>query len=639
MPQYKVLFMPFNKTVSVGAGTTLLQAAAAAHITIDSVCGGEGICGRCKMIVKQGEVGGAPTMLLTREEIQRGVVLGCQSYPESDLVVNIPKETRATEKISIDKDAQRFRAAAPETAARTFTKEPLVTKVPLKLDRPTLANNLSDCERIKVKIRKLTGITSIQAGLKVIRRLPEILRQSDFTVTAVLGRRSGIAEMMDLETGDTSAQNYLAVVDVGTSTIVAHLVDAVSAVTVDTQACFNSQSVYGAEVTARMITAEKKGPEELRAAVVDDINGLIESIAARNHVNLKHITAVVCAGNTAMMHFLLRLPVYNIRRDPFVAASTGPPPFRAAEAGLKINPRGLLFFVPGFSGWAGGDLTAGVLATGLAEMDQVGMLIDIGTNGEIILGNKDWLVACSASTGPALEAASIACGMMATEGAIEKAFIQDGEIRYKVIGDVPPKGICGSGVIDLIAVLLAQGIIDRGGKFVEGSRPNVQFKKGTGRFVIARAKAGTTSREVYVAQDDIDNVITAKAAVFAATKILLDRLKFPLSEIKKLFIAGGFGNYINLENAVAIGLLPDLPADRLQYVGNTSIRGAKLAALSCEAYEELHRIAKKTTYYDLMGSPDYVEQFQQAMFLPHTNIELFPSLLQKAKKQVAGKNR
>ena len=630
MPRHKVRFMPFETTVSVERGTTLLEAAGMAHIAIDSVCGGDGICGRCKMVVKEGKVGGNVTMLLTREEIRRGVVLACQSYVGSDLLVEIPEETRAKEKISIDRYAQRFRADQPGVARRAFAKGPLVTKCFLELDHPTLQNNLSDCERIQLMVEKRTGITSMQTGLKIIRRLSEIVRESDFAVTAMIGRRRDVAEIMDLEPGDTSDKNYLAVVDVGTSTIVMHLVDAVKATTVDTQACFSSQAIYGREVTARMMAAEKRGVRHLQRPLVDDINNLIAAIAARSDVSLKHITAVVCSGNTAMMHFLLGLPTHQIRRDPYVAATVDPPPLRAAEVGVKINPRGLLFFAPGISGWVGGDLTAGILATGLSEMDEVGMLIDVGTNGEIILGNKDWLIACSASAGPALEGASVACGMMADEGAIEEVYVEDSQIRYKVIGDVPPDGLCGSAIIDLVAVFLERGIINRSGQLIEGSDPRVRVEKGLARFVIADKRSSMKGREIYISQNDIENVITAKAAIFAATKIVLDRLKLDFSDISKLFVAGGFGSYINLRNAVTIGLLPDLPGDRMQYAGNTSIWGAKLAALSAEAYAALHEISAKTTYYDLMGSPDYVEQFKQAMFLPHTNIEMFPSLMDKA---------
>jgi len=632
MLRYKVRFFPIDKTVTVKASTTLLEAAREANIAIDSVCGGDGICGRCKMIVKEGKVAGGVSPLLTREEIRRGVVLACQTTVESDLIVDIPEGTRAKDKIVVDEDAQRFRADQPGTGKREFEKSPLVSKVVLKLPEPTIENNLADCQRIQTLVERLTGLSSIQTGLKVIRRMPDILRENNFTITAVIGRRRGVAEIMDLEGGDTSSQNFMAVVDIGTSTIVVHLVDVVKGSTIGAQACFNSQATYGREVTARMISAEKRSPEHLQRLLVEDINRLIGALAAKNDVNLKNITAVVCAGNTAMMHFLLGIPTRNIRRNPFIAVTVDPPPFRAAEVGIKINPRGLLFTVPGIGGWIGGDITAGILATGLYDMESTGMLIDVGTNGEIILGNRDWLMACSASAGPALEGAGVACGMMAQQGAIEKVFLEKGEIRYEVIGGGAPDGICGSGVIDLIAVLLEKGIIDRAGQFVEGSDPRVRFVDGRGKFVLAEEGESLKGAEIAVFQDDIDSVITAKAAIFAAAKIMLERLDLKLSDIETLFVAGGCGNYINLQNAIRIGLFPDLPPSNIVYVGNTSIWGAKLAAFSGEARDILRDISGRTTNYDLIGTNDYVEQFRQAMFLPHTNIELFPSLFGKAGK-------
>jgi len=630
MPRYRVQFSPLFKAVTVDAGTTLLEAAARAHIAIDSVCGGDGICGRCKMIVTEGKVGGNVSSLLTREEIRQGVVLACQTTVESDLIVDIPDETRASDKVVIDQDAQRFRAARPGIKKREFEKSPLVAKACLHLAPPTLDNNTADCQRIRTVIEKETGIFSMQTGLKIIRRMPEILRKNDFTITATIGRRGGVAEIMDLEGGDTSSENYMAIVDVGTSTVVVHLVDAVTMSTIDTQACFNSQATYGREVTTRMIAAEKRGTEHLQRVLVEDINELIGALAHRNEINLKDVNAVVCAGNTAMMHFLLGIPTENIRREPFIAVTVDPPAFRAAEVGVKVNPRGLLFPVPGIGGWVGGDITAGVLATGLHEMDDVGMMIDVGTNGEVVLGNRDWLMACSASAGPALEGAGVQCGMMAHRGAIERVFVEEDDIRYEVIGGGAPDGICGSGIIDLIAVLLERGIIDRSGKLVDGSDLRVRSKSGQGKFVLAGKSRSLNGREIALFQDDIDNVVTAKAAIFAAAKIMLERLNLTFSDIDKLFVAGGFGNYIDVRNAIAIGLFPDLPVSDIVYAGNTSIWGAKLAAFSSEARETLREISNRTTNYDLMATNDYVEQFRQAMFLPHTDIELFPSVARRA---------
>ena len=626
MASYNVTFMPFEKTVTVEAGTNLLEAAGRAGIVINSVCGGDGICGRCKMIARQGTISGGGTLLLTREEIQENTVLACQSFVQSDLLIEIPEETRAGEKVEVDEVAQRFRAIRPGITPREFKKAPLASRVFLKLPEPTLADNLADCERMQQAVGKATGISAMQTGLKVLQRLPQTLRDNDFAVTVTIGRRRDIAEIMDIEGGDTSGQNYIAVVDVGTSTVVVHLVDVVKMTTVDAQACFNSQAVYGREVTSRIMVAEKKGPQALQDLLVDDINGLTSTVASRNDVNLKDITAVVCSGNTTMMHLLLGLPAREIRRDPYIAASVEPSPFRAAEVGIRINPRGLLFCIPGISSWVGGDLTSGILATGIYERQEPAMLIDVGTNGEIIVGNRDWLMACSASTGPALEGASVECGMMAEKGAIEKVYVEDDEICYKVIGGVAPVGLCGSGIIDLVAVLLESNMIDRAGTFVKGSDPRITFEQDRGRFTLVATVPADTQRAVYLTQDDISNVITAKAAVFAAAKIMLDRLNLKPTDIKKLFLAGGFGSYIDRRNAIKIGLLPDLPVSSIQYVGNTSIWGATLAALSSEAYHMLGQIRRKTTYLDLMGTPDYVEQFKQAMFLPHTNIELFQSL-------------
>jgi uncharacterized 2Fe-2S/4Fe-4S cluster protein (DUF4445 family) len=625
MAVHTVVFTPQQKSVSVETGASLLEAAGKADIVISNVCGGDGICGRCKMIVKEGRVREDATMLLTREEIQKGYVLACQSFVESDAWIEIPAETLAGERVEVDQDAQRFRALHPGITRRPFSRAPLVSKVFLQLAEPTLENNTADCQRVEEALARATGIASMQMGLRVMRQVPQVLRDHNFAVTALVGRREDVAEIIDIEGGDTSDHNYIIAVDVGTSTVVAHLIKVNEMSTVDAEACFNSQAVYGREVTARIMATEKRGTQALQDLVVGDINRLITNLAARNEVAPRDITAVVCAGNAAMVHFLLGMPSRNMRRKPYIAADVEPPPLRAAEIGLRINPRGLLYCVPGISSWVGGDITAGILATGLYEREEIAMLIDVGTNGEIVLGNKDWMMACSASTGPALEGASVECGMIGEKGAIEKIFIQDGEIHFRVIGNVPPKGICGSGIVDMLAVLLDKGIIDRAGQFVAGSDRRLEFKDERGRFTLVSKEQGAV-RDIRITQDDIDNIITAKAAVFAATKILLERLNLTFSDVSRLYLAGGFGNYLDRQNAVKIGLLPDLPLSRLQYVGNTAIWGAKLAALSVEAQQALRQIRKGTTYYDLLGSTDYVEQFKQAMFLPHTDIQLFPSV-------------
>ena len=346
-------------------------------------------------------------------------------------------------------------------------------------------------------------------------------------------------------------------------------------------------------------------------------------MAAENGVSPRNITAVVAAGNTAMEHFLLGLPTDSIRREPYVPVTVAPAPFRAVEVGIEINSRGLLYYLPGISGWVGSDITAGILTTGIHEKDHVCLLVDIGTNGEIIVGNKEWLISCSASAGPALEGASEHCGMRAENGAIERFSIENGKIVFETIGHSAPRGVCGSGIIDLIAVLLRMEIINRSGKLIAGSSDRVRKVDGVLRYVIADTPESGNSAEIYMTDEDIENVITAKAAIFAAMKIIVERVDLSFDDIEEFFIAGAFGSYLDIENAIAIGLVPDIKRDAIKFVGNTSLRGAKIVAFYQEALAVVEKIREDTTYYDHMGANDYVEEFRKALFLPHTDIELF----------------
>ncbi len=623
MSECTVWFQPQHRSVRVPAGTTLLEASLKAHISINNLCGGDGICGRCKMIVKQGQILGEVSTKLSREEIQAGFVLACMTTVRGDLVVEVPRETWAKEKIIADKDAERFRAFDQLAQYGDHRLSPLVTKLYIELKQPSLANNQADHQRLCTAIERRLGFGAMQMGLKIIKNLPHILRDADYRVTATIGLRRDIAEIMDLEAGNTQDRNYMAIVDMGTTTIVTHLVDVNSSKTIDAKACFNSQGAYGREVTARMMAAERKGIAELQKLLIDDMNQLISGVAKDNGIHLKDVTAVVCAGNTAMGHFLLGLPTDYIRRSPYIPASVEPPPLRAAEVGIQIHPRGLLYSLPGISGWVGSDLTAGILATQIHQSEELSLLVDMGTNGEIVVGNSEWLVACSASAGPALEGANEECGMRAEQGAIERFRARGGKIQFETIGNVPPKGICGSGIIDLLSVLLSERIIDRSGKFTHHHNGKVSRVDGVNRYILADERESGTRKPIYITESDIESVITAKAAIFAAMRILLQRLDMRFSDIRHFYIAGAFGNYIDIENAIAIGLMPSLERQRIEFVGNTSITGAKIAAFYRDAFHETASIRNDTTYYDLMGAHDYVEEFRKALFLPHTDIQLF----------------
>jgi uncharacterized 2Fe-2S/4Fe-4S cluster protein (DUF4445 family) len=623
-----VRFLPQNRSVKVKKNSTLLEAASEAEITINNLCGGDGICGRCRMIVRRGEVSADVSRRLTREEIRAGYVLACQTQIKSDLTVEIPEETFAREKIVADEDADRFRDFRDDRLNRIYTEEltpsPLVVKVYLEVRKPSLADNSADHQRVSDLIKSRVGYRSMQMGLKIIKSLPQILRENNYCITATVGLRRDVAEVMNVEGGNTAERNFMIVVDMGTTTIVAHLVNADGTRTIGARACFNSQWIYGREVTARMIAAEKKGIQVLQKLLIDDINRLINGLVKDNHIKQKDITAVVCAGNTAMGHFLLGLPTENIRRFPYVPNSTSPPPLRAAEVGIEVNPRGLLYSLPGLGGWVGSDLTAGILATGMNEEEELSMLVDIGTNGEIIIGNREYLVATSASAGPAFEGASEECGMRAEKGAIERVAVKEGAIQYDTIGGLPARGICGSGIIDLISVLLSQGIIDRSGRIIAPESERVRTAQGgMRRYLLVLPDADKGRKPIFITEADIEAVITAKAAIFAAITIMMRRLELSCEDIRNLYIAGAFGNFLNIDSAVSIGLIPALPRERIRFVGNSAIRGAKIAAFYKEAFYKVEKIRQSTTCYDLMGAPDYVEEFRKALFLPHTDIELF----------------
>jgi uncharacterized 2Fe-2S/4Fe-4S cluster protein (DUF4445 family) len=630
----KITFLPFNETVEVEKGITIFEAAARAGIYVSSVCGGDGICGKCKVIVKEGDVTSLPTTLLKRDEIKEGYVLACQTEIESDVVVEIPPESSAKEKILVDKNAQRFRALYAPMKEKVFFKyRPLVKKIYLKLPPPSLQDNISDHMRLYRSIRRQNRALVMQTGLKAIRSLSDILRKNNFEVTATLGVRGRTIETIQVEGGDTTERNFAIAVDVGTSTVVSHLVNLNSYETMDAEATYNSQRTFGEEVTRRIIYAEQNGPDKLREVVVDDINNLINTLISRNNVRLNEVMAVLCAGNTAMIHFLLGLEPSYLRKEPYIPVCTYPPPIRAAEVGIKINPRGLLYSIPSIASWVGADITAGILATGLYQAEELTMLVDIGTNGEIVIGNKDWMVCCSASAGPAFEGSGVRCGMRAAEGAIEKANIsENGKFQYTTIGSVKPMGICGSGLIDIVTELFKAGFIDRSGRLNPESDERVRNVDGEMEFLLIPSSRTAARNDIVITQADIENLLRAKAAIFAGIDALVSILNLNFSDIKRIYLAGGFGNYLDKENAIILGLIPDVDRDNVQFVGNTSILGAKMAILSKDAFDTAYKISKNITYYDLITYPNYMDEFMSAKFLPHTDVTKFPSIMKGSLK-------
>lgn len=629
----KVHFKPDDCQAEVPSGTTLLAAANKAGAFVNSLCGGDGVCGRCRVIVSQGKVVGASTEFFTHEEIRQGYFLACEARVESDVEVEIPPETRLSGQPQYVDGEVPTLADVSKLARKDLRLSPLVRKTYVELPPPSLENNVSDLQRLEHALAKPLGVRDFQMGLKVTRRLPEILRKANWKVTAVSGYRGPLTEIIDVESGDTSRRNMCVAVDVGTTTVVCHLVDLRDGQTLGQAAKYNSQVRYGADIIRRIVYASQNGDceNEMRQAIVGDLNELIHELASRHRIAPQDISFVSVAGNTTMTHLLMGLPSANIRREPYVGAAYQVPPFRAAEVGLQIHPRGLLYCLPCVAAFVGADIVAGILATGMASADEVRMLIDIGTNGEIAIGNKDFMVCASASAGPAFEGAECQSGMRATQGAIDHLRLMDGEhvLSYSTIGSALPAGVCGTGYVDLIAEMLRVGLIDKTGRLnpLVGKSHVREGARGELEYVVVPGRQSGNGKDVVVSQTDILSILRAKGAIYAAASVLLKALSLRFDDLSEVLVAGAFGNFLNVENAVFIGLLPDIPSERLRFVGNTSLAGAKLAALCDRYYDEVSAIADRTTYFELSTAATFMDEFVSACFFPHTDVQLFPSVM------------
>ena len=647
MASFSIRFLPQGQETSVDQRQTVLEAARKANVYVGAICGGEGVCGKCRVIVREGEVEGESTEFLTRDEIRRGYVLACQVVPRSDLVLEVPAESRLAGYEGIGRDSERFRDFAHRGAERPPAElSPVVEKFFLELPEPTLDNPTADQERLLEAVcKKRPG--PIQMGLKIACELPQVLRKLDASrpswnwnwggrVTATVAVRGDVNEVLYVEPGDTSDRSFGLALDVGTTTVVAHLMDLTTGTTREAAAKYNSQIEFGADVIHRINSARKpEGAEALHQSVVRDVETLIDELVQRAHVGRGDIQCVVAAGNTPMLHFLLGLEADLIRLSPFVPAATSPPPIRAAEVGLRIHPRGLLYPLPMVGSFVGGDVTAGILASGMHRSEELSLLMDMGTNGEVVLGNKEFMVACSASAGPAFEGGSVTCGMRATGGAIDSVRIFHPRIAVSAttIDDRPPVGLCGTGLIDALAEMLLAGIVDRSGQFQVDRAPDrfhTTEEDGRPEFMLVSARESGSQRDVVISQADVENLIRTKAAIYAAADSLVQSVGVSFADIRKIYIAGAFGNRLDLSSCVTIGLLPDVPVERIEFIGNSSVAGTKLVMLSRRMLEEVQQIRDRISYQELMVDPAYMEKFTSACFLPHTDLSRFPSLAGKS---------
>ena len=587
----RVRFLPADVAVEVPAGTFIHEAAIRAGLLdLELPCGGEGTCGQCLV-----EIADRPAM-------------ACQTRVSADVEVRIPESRDVALRVVGD---SHFLVSEDLLPAREQLS-PLFRRERLAIPPASIEEHYSDWKRL---VRAL-GQPDAGAPLEVLRGLAAALRERDGQVTVALEDRAGGLRVAEVRAGHDPTPALGLAVDVGTTTVAAQLVDLEDGRVLDTRTSYNLQVRRGADVITRIDYARTpERLEELRGLALETINALIAQMPAAP----REIRAVFVAGNTTMIHLLLGLPPRHIRESPYVPTVNPVPALAAREVGLDVHPDALVECAPGVGSYVGGDITAGLLSTELpVRRDEVFLFLDIGTNGEIVIGNADWMVACACSAGPAFEGSGIRAGMRAAEGAIEHIEIGEGglAVRYKVIGGGKPAGICGSGLICLCGELFRRGIIDRSGRFHNESRA----------FVVETGDRTASGEDLVITEPDLENLIRTKAAIYAACSLILENVGLDWDAIGRVYIAGGFGRYIQVAEAVLIGMLPDLPHRRFSYIGNAALTGAYIALLSREHRRRLAEIAGRITYVDLSSDPRYMDNYVRALFLPHTDLERFPTV-------------
>jgi len=604
--EIKVIFEPENRTVHVLPGTSILEAAAQAGIIINSNCGGQGTCGKCRVKILEGRFALTPQekKLLSFTDRENGWRLACQSRINQECRIRVPREVRFyNQKLALTHPRRKIRLRSP------------VRKIYLQLSPPTIKNPISDWENINHSLRSFYYQPKL--GLDLMRHLPQVLRAANFKVTAVMIND----ELIALESGDTTPRSFGVALDIGTTTIVAMLVSLVTGEEVAITSTLNPQVVYGEDVISRInyTLNNPEGLERIHQEVINAVNSLIEDLCRSAEVKLEEIYEISVVGNTAMHHFFLALPPRELTFSPFVPVLRNSYNVPAQNLKLRIHPRGNVHIMPNIAGFVGADTVGVILASSLDESKTIKLAIDIGTNGEIVLGSRNRLLACSTAAGPAFEGAQIGQGMRATAGAIEKVVFNQ-NVEINVIDNIPPRGICGTGLIDAVAEMLRVGIIDKTGRIRNREELNGKIDSQLLSRIENRGEGNcfllTPGGEVAITQKDVRELQLAKAAIYAGVQILKKELAIEDQGISEVLLAGTFGNFIRRKNARAIGLIPNLPTEKIRFIGNAAGEGARMALLSQQARQKAAKIMVKVEYIELSGRADFQEEFMKAIFFP-----------------------
>ena len=636
MKTHKIKFLPHGKEIDFEESESVLHAAMEAGVHVNASCGGEGFCGKCRIIIEKGDIEGGISEHLSKEDIHAGYRLACRSRIKSDLTVRIPVESEI--------DASILNRAPPRRTARIQQMNledlkskglfiPPVEKRHLELPEPTSADNLADTSRLIGFLRLKHDEHRLVVRLPVIRKIPGTLREAGFKITVTLDRPvfdGGKTHIVNIEPGDTTGRNFAIAVDIGTTTVYGQLIDLITGSVLAEHGDFNGQISYGEDIISRIIYAEKPGGlDTLHEVVIRTINRIIDHVIETSQVDRQQVSTITFAGNTTMTQILLQIDPRFIRRHPYVPASTLYPSIRAVDLGIDLVDHATALVYPSISSFIGGDIVAGVMGSGIHLSDQLSLFIDIGTNAEIVIGNRDWLTCAACSAGPAFEGGGVQCGMRADIGAIEDFSVDPHTLEPMIltVGNVRPRGICGSGLINIVARLLEAGIIDNRGKFNRDLKSyRLREKDGVYEYLLDRQEQTQIGRDIVITENDIGNLVRAKGAIYSGCQTLLEAVGLKIADLDRIVLAGGFGSHIDIEMAMTIGLLPEIDPDKITYIGNGSLLGARMCALTNRIRKDVVNVMKKMTNFELSETPSFMAHYVAALFLPHTDLDLFPKV-------------
>ena len=625
--------------IACQAGDNLLELARRANVAIDAPCSGNGSCGKCRVKLISGQVETFPSRHISEDEYEAGWRLSCNCKVLTDCVVFVPDIASAyqsrmkTADLSSPQEIAIFEDAKANMIAGGIAFQNNFLSCVVEMAEPTLDDTMPDVERFTWAVQASIGVEKVDVPFFVMKKLASTLRENSFTV-CVKGKKKGDTFLcMDVcAPGDTKIVGCA--IDIGTTTVTMVLVDLTDGKILAKGSSGNGQIRYGADVINRIIQQGKPGGKKnLQDAIIKEtLNPIIANLCKTAGISANGILRLCVAANTTMNHLFVGVDAEPVRMEPYIPSFFGWEGLKAGDLKLPANPLADVQIAPNIGSYVGGDITAGTLASMIWDKDEMSLFIDLGTNGEIVFGNRDFLMSCACSAGPAFEGGDISCGMRATDGAVEACTIdkETMEPTLTIVGDPGQKavGICGSGIIDIIAELFRCGIINAKGLFVrEGNRVK-RDEHGMGRYVLAWENESETGREIAINEVDIDNFIRAKGAIFSAIDILLQSVDMPVEVIDKVYVAGGIGSGINMKNSIRIGMLPDVELEKFCYIGNSSLTGSYAMVMSDQASAKCSEVGANMTYLELSTYPGYMDAFVAACFLPHTNSSLFPSAME-----------